>query len=58
MTSGVLADLLLREPFQPFHIVLGDHTDIHVDRPSQARHETGNRMPRCDRVGRPPGVHH
>jgi hypothetical protein len=44
VTSAVLAGLLLREPFQPFHFVLGDHTDIHVDRPSQVRHETGNRI--------------
>jgi hypothetical protein len=44
MTSAVLAGLLLRQPFQPFRFVLGDHTEIHVDRPSQVRHEPGSRI--------------
>jgi hypothetical protein len=44
MTSAALAGLLLRQPFQPFCFVLGDHTEIHVERPSQVRHEPGNRI--------------
>jgi hypothetical protein len=44
MTSAALAGLLLRQPFQPFSFILGDNTDIHVERASQVHHEPGNRI--------------
>ena len=44
MTSAAIAGLLLRQPFQPFRFVLGDNTEIGVDRPSQVKHEAGNRI--------------
>ena len=44
MTSAVLAGLLLRQPFQPFRFVLGDNTEVRVERPSQVKHEPGNRI--------------
>jgi hypothetical protein len=39
MTSSALAGLLLRQPFRPFSFVLGDNTEICIDRASQVRHE-------------------
>jgi hypothetical protein len=44
MTSAALAGLLLRQPFQPFCFVLGDNTEVHVDRADQVKHEPGNRI--------------
>jgi hypothetical protein len=44
MTSAALAGLLLRQPFQPFCFVLGDNTEIHVERANQVKHEPGNRI--------------
>jgi hypothetical protein len=44
MTSAALAGLLLRQPFQPFRFVLGDHIQIDVDRPEQVRHVTRDRV--------------
>jgi hypothetical protein len=32
MTSAVLAGLLLRQPFQPFRIVISDNTEVPVRR--------------------------
>jgi hypothetical protein len=32
MTSAVLAGLLLRQPFQPFRIVISDNTEVEVVR--------------------------
>jgi hypothetical protein len=44
MTSAALTGLLLRQPFQPFRFVLGDNTELCVERASQVRHEPGNRI--------------
>jgi hypothetical protein len=44
MTSGVLARLLLRDPFQPFSFFITDHVQIQVERPDQVQHETGDRI--------------
>jgi hypothetical protein len=44
MTSSALAGLLLRQPFQPFKFVLGDHTESPVERASEVKHEPGNRI--------------
>ncbi len=44
MTSAALAGLLLRQPFQPFSMWVGDRHEIHVDRPEQVKHEPGDRV--------------
>jgi hypothetical protein len=44
MTSAAVAQLLLRHPFQPFYFVLGDNTEVHVDRAEKVRHKPGERI--------------
>jgi ribonuclease BN (tRNA processing enzyme) len=44
MTSAVLAQLLLRQPFQWFRFYIDHVTEITVERPEQVRHEPGSRI--------------
>ncbi len=44
MTSAVLAGLLLRQPFQPFRIVISDNTEVSVRRAAQVQHKPGDRI--------------
>jgi hypothetical protein len=39
MTSAALSDLLLRQPFQPFTFMLGDHTEIRIERSEWVKHK-------------------
>jgi hypothetical protein len=44
MTSAALAGLLLRQPFQPFSMWVGDRHEITIERPEQVKHEPGDRI--------------
>jgi hypothetical protein len=44
MTSSAVAQLLLRQPFQPFTIHLPDDMDVMVDEPSQVHLQRGSQI--------------